>query len=209
MFGWLPLAVSLLRFRARASVALLCVWATLLIANLASAEVGVQTKTRVWDFESAAPLNVCSKSIASAGQHREIRSCSAGFASGCSLAAVGAERGGTRAAAGAARNNPEQSALIDMAKGDRRAGITPGDAQAYKELGKEAGVRSAARRFIRLGRTGKSRPSMSDQSIIFLSSRRNGDAVGVGRDRRTQRRTAAPPDQRFGAALLKRNDGPA
>ena len=75
MFGLLPLVASLLRFRARASVALLCAWATLLFANLASAEVGVQAKTRVWDFESASALNVCSNSSASAGQHREIRSC--------------------------------------------------------------------------------------------------------------------------------------
>ena len=73
---------SLLRCRARASVALLCVWATLLFANLASAEVGVQAKTRVWDFESASALNVCPISSASPEQHREIRSCSAGFASG-------------------------------------------------------------------------------------------------------------------------------
>lgn len=38
------------------------------------------------------------------------------------------------------RNGAEQSALIDMAKRDKRSGVTPGDAQAYKELGKEVGV---------------------------------------------------------------------
>ena len=92
MFGLLPLVASLLRFRARASVALLCVWATLLIANLASAEAGVQAKTRVWDFESASALNVCPISSASAGQHQEIRSCSAGFASGSPHAARGAPK---------------------------------------------------------------------------------------------------------------------
>jgi RHS repeat-associated protein len=47
---------------------------------------------------------------------------------------------GSKAATGSIRNNPEQAALIDMAKRDKKTGITPGDAQAYKDLGKEAGV---------------------------------------------------------------------
>ena len=50
---------------------LACVWATLLVANLASAEVGVQAETRVWDFEEASTLNVCSNPSASPRLHRE------------------------------------------------------------------------------------------------------------------------------------------
>jgi hypothetical protein len=63
-------------------------------------------------------------------------------AAGGGIVAEGGElRGGTRAAAGAARKyNPDQSALIDMANRDKRTGITRGDAQAYKDLGKETGV---------------------------------------------------------------------
>jgi RHS repeat-associated protein len=40
----------------------------------------------------------------------------------------------------ARRNSSEQSALIDMAKRDKRAGISRGDADAYKDLGNEVGV---------------------------------------------------------------------
>jgi len=43
-------------------------------------------------------------------------------------------------AAGGGRNNAEQSALIEMAKSDKKAGVTPADAQAYRDLGKESGV---------------------------------------------------------------------
>ena len=89
MLSLVNVLATLVRFRARASVALLCVWATLLLANLASANVGVQAKTSVWDFESASALNVCSISSASSEQHREIRSCSAGFASESPHAARG------------------------------------------------------------------------------------------------------------------------
>jgi hypothetical protein len=55
---------ALLRLRAPACVGLACLWVTLLIAMLAAAAVGAQTKTRVWDFERAAPLNVCSNASA-------------------------------------------------------------------------------------------------------------------------------------------------
>jgi hypothetical protein len=41
---------------------------------------------------------------------------------------------------GRARNTPDQTALIKMAKADQKTGISAGDAGAYKELGKEAGV---------------------------------------------------------------------
>jgi hypothetical protein len=46
----------------------------------------------------------------------------------------------TRLAAQSARNTPEQEALIDMAEADKKVGISKEDAEAYKELGKGAGV---------------------------------------------------------------------
>ncbi len=95
MLSLVNAVATLVRFRARASVALLCVWATLLFANLASAEVGVQAKTRIWDFESAAPLNVCPFFPASAEQHREIRSCRSELATESLLAARGAGEAST------------------------------------------------------------------------------------------------------------------
>ncbi len=42
--------------------------------------------------------------------------------------------------AASAKNNRDKSALIDMAKKDKRSGISSDDAAAYNELGKEAGV---------------------------------------------------------------------
>jgi len=39
------------------------------------------------------------------------------------------------------RNTAEQTALIKMAKTDKKTGISQGDAKAYKELGGEAGVK--------------------------------------------------------------------
>ena len=71
MPGLAAALVVLLRLRARACALLACVWATLLVANLASAEVGVQAETRVWDFEEASTLNVCSNPSASPRLHRE------------------------------------------------------------------------------------------------------------------------------------------
>jgi hypothetical protein len=62
---------ALLRRPARACAALACVWATLLIATLASASAGVQTETRVWAFESAPALNNWLERSASPRLHRE------------------------------------------------------------------------------------------------------------------------------------------
>jgi hypothetical protein len=45
-----------------------------------------------------------------------------------------------RGSGGGKPNTPEQTALIKMAKQDAKTGISKGDAEAYKELGKEAGV---------------------------------------------------------------------
>lgn len=39
------------------------------------------------------------------------------------------------------RHTREQSDLIDMAQRDKKTGISQGDAEAYRELGKESGVR--------------------------------------------------------------------
>ena len=92
MLSLVNVVAILVRHRARASVALLCVWATLLVANLASAEARVQAKTRVWGFEEASALNVCSNALASIEQHRGIRSSSGEVASGPLLAARGVRR---------------------------------------------------------------------------------------------------------------------
>jgi hypothetical protein len=69
------LVVTLLRFRARACVMLACIAALLCAAMTASALDGVQTKTRVWAFESARPLNICPNALASPRTQLENHSC--------------------------------------------------------------------------------------------------------------------------------------
>lgn len=90
MLSLVTTLAALVGVHARRSVAFFCVWATLLIANLASADVGVQAKTRVWDFGQSAPLNACSISPATPGTHREIRSSGRQLAADSLLAAEGA-----------------------------------------------------------------------------------------------------------------------
>jgi len=89
----------LLRFRARACVVLACLAAMLCTASIASADASVQTKTRVWDFSSAAPLNIRLNALASAETHPGNRIASLEPASGSPHAA----RGATRAFGGLSR----------------------------------------------------------------------------------------------------------
>ena len=65
------LVATLLRFRARACVVLACVAAMLCTTSLASANTTAETKTRVWDFSSAAPLNVWLERSATPRTHPE------------------------------------------------------------------------------------------------------------------------------------------
>lgn len=68
VLGLATLVATLLRFRARACAVLACLAAMLCAATNASALEGVQPKTRVWDFSSAAPLNIRLNALASAEQ---------------------------------------------------------------------------------------------------------------------------------------------
>lgn len=74
MLGLATLVATLLRFRARACVALACLAAMLFTASTVSANPPAETKTRVWDFSSAAPLNVWLERSASPRTHLENQS---------------------------------------------------------------------------------------------------------------------------------------
>jgi len=65
------LVATLLRFRTRACVVLACIAAMLCTSVNASALERVQTKTRVWDFSSAAPLNTWLERSATPRTHPE------------------------------------------------------------------------------------------------------------------------------------------
>ena len=91
MLGLATALAVLLRFRARACVVLACLAAMLCTASIASADASVQTKTRVWDFSSAAPLNIRLNALASAETHPGNRIASLEPASGSPHAARGAK----------------------------------------------------------------------------------------------------------------------
>jgi hypothetical protein len=88
--GLAALIATLLRFRARACVVLACVAAMLCAATIASATPSTQTKTRVWDFSFAQPLNTWLKCSASPRTHPENQLARAKPASGSPHAARGA-----------------------------------------------------------------------------------------------------------------------
>jgi hypothetical protein len=82
---------TLLRFRAGACVVLACIAALLCATTSASALERVQSKTRVWDFSFAEPLNSYPNALASPRLHPENQLARAKHASGSPHAA----RGGT------------------------------------------------------------------------------------------------------------------
>jgi hypothetical protein len=90
VLGLATLVATLLRFRARAYVGLACLAAMLCMATNASASPGVQPKTRVWDFELAAPLNIRLHALTSSRQHPAISPSQLELAPGSPLAARGA-----------------------------------------------------------------------------------------------------------------------
>jgi hypothetical protein len=85
---------TLLRIRARACVVLTCLAAMLCAASIASANPTAQAKTRVWDFDSAAPLHTWLERSASSRTHLENQSSSAELASASPHAAKGAPQVG-------------------------------------------------------------------------------------------------------------------
>lgn len=97
------LVATLLRFRARACVALACLAAMLCLTTNASALERVQTKTRVWGFEFAHPLNICPNVLASPRTHPETRSRRLELASVSPHAARGAATFGPKSVGAAQR----------------------------------------------------------------------------------------------------------
>jgi len=85
---------TLLRFRARACVVLACIAAMLCATTNASASQSVQTKTRVWDFSFAEPLNTWLERDASSRLRLENQSNSAELASASPHAARAAPQVG-------------------------------------------------------------------------------------------------------------------
>jgi hypothetical protein len=69
VLGFAPLVATLLRFRARACMVLACVAAMLFTASIASANATAETKTPVWDFSFAEPLNTWLERSASPRTH--------------------------------------------------------------------------------------------------------------------------------------------
>jgi hypothetical protein len=88
----------------------------LFAANAASAQLSVQTKTRVWDFSSTAPLNTWLEADASPRTHLENQSSSEKPASASPHAARGASVVPRAAGAG-------ESAFSIASRGGRHAGF--------------------------------------------------------------------------------------
>lgn len=91
MLGLAALVATLLRFCARACVVLACIAVMLCATTNASALEHAQTKTRVWDFSFAEPLNIRLNALASAEQRPGFSSARAEPASGSPHAARGAK----------------------------------------------------------------------------------------------------------------------
>jgi hypothetical protein len=87
MSGLAIALAALLRLHARTCVVLACLAAMLSVASVASAQPSVQTKTRVWAFESAPALNTWLQASATARTHPAFSPTQAEPALGSPLAA--------------------------------------------------------------------------------------------------------------------------
>jgi hypothetical protein len=110
---------TLLRFPARACVVLACVAAMLCATTSASALERVQTKTRVWDFSFAEPLNIRPNALASVEQRPGFSPAEAEPALGSPHAA----RGGVRVASGMGTGSAPASIVRTIARGEKVADI--------------------------------------------------------------------------------------
>ena len=141
-------------------LALLCVLASLLAGGIASAHAASGAENRVWGFDLAEQIHVGGQRALTPELHQGYELAEYDSASGSLLAARGGTRapdfvvtprgsdgpskgpttnpeGGPDAAKGGGKAfSKEKGALVDMAKGDKRTGMTSGDMQAYKDLNK-------------------------------------------------------------------------
>ena len=107
-------------------LALLCVLASLLVPGTASAHSATGAENRVWAFDLAEQVHVAGQQALTSDSHQGCEIAEYDSASDSLLAARG----------GGKRFSKEKQALVDMAKKDKKTGMTSGDMQAYKDLNK-------------------------------------------------------------------------
>lgn len=146
MLSLATVVATLLRLRARACVVLACLAAMLFTASIAPAQPVVHAQTRVWGFESAAPLHIWLESAVSPRTHLENQSSSLEHASGSPHAARGAsalskagqvlDRGGlTKAGRALEKHGSRSGSVFPKATGKVGAKNTQGQAALDDILG--------------------------------------------------------------------------
>ena len=118
-------------------LAILCALASMLFPGIASAHAAAGAENRVWAFDLAEQVHVAGQQALTLELHQGYEPADYDSASGSLLAAGGGSRAPALAAKGGGKAfSKEKQALVDMAKGDKRTGMTSGDMQAYKDLNK-------------------------------------------------------------------------